>query len=67
MEEDVRAQLSRLEAKIDAVFVSAEKTRTYFLAVLVVTLIAFVLPLIGLLFALPSFLSVYTDPALLGL
>lgn len=67
MEEDVRAQLARLEAKIDAIFVSAEKTRKYFLAVLIVTLIAFVLPLIGLLFALPSFFAVYSDPSLFGM
>lgn len=63
MEEDVRAQLERLEKKVDAVFESAEKTRKYFLAVLIVSAIAFVLPLVGLLFAIPTFLSTYSDIA----
>lgn len=67
MEEDIRAQIARLEGKIDAVYASAEKTRKYFLAVIVVSVIAFALPLVGLLFALPSFFALYSDPSLLGL
>ncbi len=50
--------MDTLERKIDAIYTSAEKTRKYFLAVLIVTAIAFVLPLLGLFFAIPSFLSV---------
>lgn len=59
MDADLSARLGALEKKIDAVFVSAEKTRKYFLAIIVITVLAFVLPLIGLLFAIPSFLASY--------
>ena len=58
---EIRQQLDLLQQKIDAVYVSAEKTRKYFLAVIIVSLIAFVLPLVGLFFAIPSFISSYGD------
>jgi len=58
---EIRQRLDALEKKIDAVYVSAEKTRKYFLTIIVVSVVAFVLPLIGLLFAIPSFLSSYGD------
>ena len=58
---EIGRRIDALEKKIDAVYVSAEKTRKYFLAVIIVSLIAFVLPLIGLSFAIPSFLSSYGD------
>ena len=54
-------RLNALEKKIDDVYASAEKTRKYFLAVVIVSVVAFVLPLIGLLFAVPSLLSTYAD------
>ncbi|OGG50114.1 hypothetical protein A2763_01055 [Candidatus Kaiserbacteria bacterium RIFCSPHIGHO2_01_FULL_54_36] len=60
-DQELRQKLDALEAKIADVYVSAEKTRKYFLALLIVTVVAFVLPLIGLFFAIPSFLSTYSD------
>ncbi len=51
----------RLEQKIDAIYVSVEKTRSYFFWTMVVTLVLFILPLIGLVFAIPAFLSSYTS------
>ena len=59
-ETEIAQKLAALEQKVDAVFVSAEKTRKYFLAVLIVSVVAFIAPLIGLIFALPSFLSNYS-------
>ena len=59
MDADIAERLAALEKKIDATFASAEKTRKYFQWTLIATLVAFVLPLVGLLFALPSFLSLY--------
>ncbi|MSU56421.1 MAG: hypothetical protein EXS51_03930 [Candidatus Taylorbacteria bacterium] len=56
-EEEIKQKLALLEQKIDAVYVSAEKTRKYFLAVIIVSVVTFVLPLIGLAFAIPSFLK----------
>ncbi len=61
MDEETKQRLDRIEQKIDATFKSAEKMRKYFLAVLIVTLITFVLPLIGLMFAIPSFVSTYSE------
>ncbi len=58
---ELRAKLDGLEQKVEAVYRSAEKTRKYFLGVIIVSVVAFVLPLIGLLFAIPSFLAGYGD------
>jgi F0F1-type ATP synthase membrane subunit c/vacuolar-type H+-ATPase subunit K len=60
MDTDISARLAAIEKKVEAVYISAEKTRKYFLTVLIVSVIAFVLPLIGLLFAIPSMLSTYS-------
>lgn len=59
--EELQKKLEELETKIDAVYRSAEKTRKYFLVIIWVTIILFVLPLIGLLFIVPSFFSIYTN------
>jgi len=59
MPEDVLKRIDTLEAKIDAVYVSTEKTRKYILTMLVGSVALLVLPLFGLLFAIPSFLSTY--------
>jgi hypothetical protein len=61
MDQDLKNRIDAVEKKIDAVYVSVEKTRKYFLTVLIVSAIAFVLPLVGLFFAIPSFLSSYSD------
>lgn len=61
MDEELRRKLETLEAKIDATYRSAEKTRKYFLGVIVVSVIALALPVIGLMFALPSFLGNYAE------
>ncbi len=53
-------------AKIDAILKSVKKTEMYFKVTLWVTVIMFVLPLIGLLFVVPMVISTYTG-ALEGL
>lgn len=45
--------------KIDAIYKSVEKTRKYFLFMVWVTVIAVVLPILGLAIAIPSFLNNY--------
>lgn len=50
-------KLVELEKKIDAIYVSVEKTRRYFLWTLVITLVLLFLPLFGLIFAIPAFLN----------
>jgi len=59
MDQDIQKKLEELEQKVDAVFKSVEKTRKYFLIVMWVTVLAFVLPLVGLVFALPAFFNNY--------
>ena len=55
------ARIEALEKKIDAIYVSVEKTRKYIYWTVVGTIVAAVvlvlLPLIGLMFAIPSLLS----------
>ncbi|MCR4281301.1 MAG: hypothetical protein NUV88_03150 [Candidatus Kaiserbacteria bacterium] len=60
-EQELGRKIDALERKIEAVYVSAEKTRKYFLTIIIISVVAFVLPLIGLLFAIPSFLSTYSN------
>jgi len=61
------ARLQTLETKIDEMYVSVEKLRKYFLWTGIITVALIVLPLIGLLFALPSFFSAEGINALQGL
>jgi hypothetical protein len=51
-------KILELEQKIEAIYVSVEKTRRMFLWTLVLTLVMFFLPLIGLAFAVPFFLGI---------
>lgn len=60
MEPNIQSKLSELETKIDAVYVSVEKTRRYFQITMWVTIAMVVLPLIALLFIIPAFIRSYT-------
>ena len=48
-----------VDEKLNLIFKSAEKTRKYFFWTLVITVVLFVLPLIGLIFVIPFFLNTY--------
>ncbi|MFA6463509.1 MAG: hypothetical protein WCV55_00710 [Candidatus Paceibacterota bacterium] len=67
MEPNVIQKLEEQEKKIDQIYVSVEKTRKYFEWTLYITIALFVLPLIAMMFVLPSVMSVYTNPQSLGL
>lgn len=54
---DENDRLLALEHKIDMMSVSVEKIRKYFLYSLIATIVFFVLPLIGLVFAVPMLMS----------
>jgi hypothetical protein len=56
---DEANKLVELEQKIDAIYFSVEKTRKYFLWTMIITIVVFVLPLIGLVFVIPSFVNNY--------
>lgn len=57
MEQEILNRLAKQEELIQKIFESAEKTRKMFLWTLIITLVLFFLPLFGLLFVIPSFLS----------
>lgn len=59
MENEILTRLDAQQAKIDAIYTSVEKTRKYFQIILWVTLATVLLPMLGLLFAVPMFMSSY--------
>ncbi len=59
MEQETIKKLAELEEKINNVYVSVEKTRKYFFWTMIITIAVVVLPVIGLMFALPSFMTNY--------
>ncbi len=61
MELDIKTKLDELDAKINAVYASVEKTRKYFLVIIWVTVLGLVLPALGLVFAIPMFMNSYME------
>ncbi len=55
----ILTKLAEQNEKIDKIYKSVEKTRKYFLWTMIITVALFVLPLIGLFFAIPSFMTNY--------
>lgn len=53
----VGQQLAEQNVKIDAVYKSSERLRKYFMWTLIITVATIVLPLIGLAFVVPYYLS----------
>lgn len=64
--QNLEKKIEEQALKIDAIYKSVEKTRKYFLMIIWISILAVVLPLIGLAFVLPSFLTNYVG-ALNGL
>lgn len=61
MDQEIQKKLDEQGVKIDAILKSVEKTRRYFVITAWVTILAIVIPMIGLVFVIPSFISNYTD------
>lgn len=61
MEQEILDRIAAQNDLLQKVFVSVEKTRRYFLWTLIVTLVLFFLPLVGLMFAIPAFMSNYSS------
>jgi hypothetical protein len=59
MDNEIRTKLEAQDQKLDAIYVSVEKTRKYFQIILWGTLATVALPLIGLLIGIPIFLNSY--------
>lgn len=61
MDQEIKDKLDVIEAKVDATLKSAKKTQMYMTITAWVTIVVIVLPLIGLLFAIPAMVSTYTE------
>ena len=61
MDQEILKKLEAQEAKIDDIYRSVEKMRKYFLWTLIITAVVIILPLIGLVFVIPQFMSSYTS------
>jgi type IV secretory pathway component VirB8 len=57
MDQETQEKMAGLERKMDEIYASVEKTRKYFLWTMIITVAVIVLPIIGLLFVIPSFLN----------
>ncbi len=57
MDQELAQKLEAQDRKLDAIYVSVEKTRKYFLWTLVATAVMFVLPLLGIMIAIPWLFS----------
>jgi type II secretory pathway component PulF len=57
---ELLAKLNEIEEKVEKAYQSADKARKYLFWTGVVTIILFVVPLIGLAFAIPQFINSYT-------
>jgi type IV secretory pathway component VirB8 len=62
MDQELEQRFATLEEKIIKIYISVEKTRKYFLWTLIISVALFVLPAIGLAFAIPAFLNNYVAP-----
>lgn len=61
MEPNNEERFKKLEEKIEKIYISVEKTRKYFQWTLIITIVVLVLPLILMVFAIPSFIGTYSD------
>ena len=59
LDPELKAKLDEIEAKVEAAYKAANKAQQYLFWTGVVTVALFVLPLIGLVFAIPFFLNSY--------
>jgi type II secretory pathway component PulF len=58
--EEILLKLREQDAKIEAIWKSVEKTRKYFMWTLIITLVTIVIPFIGLIFIIPTFLKTFS-------
>jgi hypothetical protein len=60
MDSDIKQRIEDMDRKIDAILASTESTKKHAKAMLWITIALVVLPAIGLVFAIPSFLETYS-------
>lgn len=57
MDQEILNRLQVQEELLQKVFISVEKTRKYFMWTLIISVAVVLLPLVGLVFVIPTFLS----------
>jgi len=57
MDQELSARLDVQDKKLDAIYVSVEKTRKYFLWTMIGSIVMLILPLLGIMIAIPWLLS----------
>lgn len=62
MDPEFLKRFENLEKKIDAIYQSSEKMRKLFMWTLIISAAVIILPLIGLVFAIPAFLKTIQLP-----
>ncbi len=60
LNEELTKKIEELNAKIDEMADSVRELKNYFKWILIITVAMIVLPLVGLMFVVPSFLSTYS-------
>lgn len=60
MEDQIIKKLEENSQKLNKTYESVEKIRKYFFWTLIITIAVFILPLIAILFIVPSFMSNYS-------
>lgn len=58
---DLTARIARMEERVNDTHRMVKQVRTWFLWILIASVIGFVFPLIGLAFAIPKFLASYAS------
>ncbi|OYV63176.1 MAG: hypothetical protein B7X03_02955 [Parcubacteria group bacterium 21-58-10] len=62
LDPELLAKLDEISAKAEKAYQAAEKVRKYLFWTGVITIALIVLPLIGLVFAIPTFINNYVNP-----
>lgn len=61
MDQETQNKIASLETKIEAIYASVEKTRKMILWTGIITAVVIILPLIAMVFVIPSFIDNYTN------
>ena len=64
MEQDIYQKLEEQGKKLEVIEQSVKKIRSYLFWTFMASIVLFVIPLIGLVFAIPQFLNIYSSAGL---
>ena len=65
MDQEVLKKFEDQDMKLERILISQEKMRKYFLWTLIITIAVIVVPLIGLVFVIPTFLNTVTGAGIM--